>query len=191
MAPEWRDVIQWLGTMAGHWWTPLIFVVLYAAANLLFFPGTPLTLAAGAIWGWPAGALWALVASTLGTIPPYVIARAGSPRIESLLRRRATRIHDLLRVRGFTALLLLRLNPVVPYNILNYAAGLAGLRPRDYVAATFIGSIPGIFIYTYLASAVPLGFVSLRGAFIRVLLAGVALTALVLISRFFAARATA
>jgi uncharacterized membrane protein YdjX (TVP38/TMEM64 family) len=54
----------------------------------------------------------------------------------------------------------MRLVPIVPYNVLNYAAGLAGVKTRDYLVATFIGTIPGIFILTYLASSIASGLVS-------------------------------
>lgn len=83
-------------------------------------------------------------------------------------------------------LLLLRLIPIIPYNILNYVAGLACIKPREYVTATFIGTIPGIFIFTYLASSIASGLVSPRQAFVRILIAGALLAALALVSRFFA-----
>ena len=89
------------------------------------------------------------------------------------------------------SLLLMRLVPIVPYNILNYAAGLAGIPFRTYVAATFIGTIPGIFIFTYLASSISAGLVSPRQAFVRILIAGVLLAGLAVISRLFAGKVKA
>ena len=89
------------------------------------------------------------------------------------------------------SLLLMRLVPIVPYNILNYAAGVAGIKVRDYLLATFIGTIPGIFIFTYLASSIASGLVSPRAAFVRILIAGALLAALALASRFFAGRVKA
>ncbi|MFN2239995.1 MAG: VTT domain-containing protein, partial [Thermoanaerobaculia bacterium] len=82
----------------------------------------------------------------------------------------------------------MRLVPIVPYNVLNYAAGAARISPRDYFVATFVGTIPGIFIFTYLASALFAGLVSPREAFLRVIVAGLLLGTLALVSRLFAAR---
>lgn len=188
---ESREVAQWLSSVRSHWWAPLAFIGLYALFNTFLLPATVLTLAAGAVWGWMLGGLWVLVASTTGSAVPYLIAYAGGSKIEQMIRRRAGRIHALLEDEGFLTLLLMRLVPIVPYNVLNYAAGLARIRPRDYFAATFIGTIPGIFIFTYLASAITSGLVSPRDAFIRILFAGVLLAALALVSRFFAGKVKA
>ena len=82
-------------------------------------------------------------------------------------------------------------DPIVPYNILNYAAGVAGISVRDDLLATFTGTIPGIFIFTYLASSIASGLVSPRAALLRILIAGALLAMLALASRFFAGRVKA
>ncbi|HVT44239.1 MAG TPA: TVP38/TMEM64 family protein [Thermoanaerobaculia bacterium] len=177
----------WLREASGIWWAPLVFIALYTLFNVLLVPGTILSLTAGVVWGWMTGGLWVLVASTIGSAVPYFIARsAGSEWIERHVEKRAGRIYQKLRDEGFITLLLMRLIPIVPYNVLNYAAGLAGIRPRDYLLATLIGTIPGIFIFTYLADSIAAGVVSLREAFLRILLAGLMLAALAISSRLLA-----
>lgn len=183
-----RAVAEWLAMIGGRWWAPLAFIALYTVFNLLLVPATILTLTAGVVWGWWIGGLWVLAASTIGSIAPYLIGRSGAPWIDDLMRRRAGRLRDALRSEGFTTLLLLRLIPIVPYILLNYAAGLAGIAFREYVSATFVGMIPAIFIFTFLASSIARGVVSPREALVRVLIAGVLLAALVIASRAFAAR---
>lgn len=177
-----------LEPLRNAWWAPLLFIAAYAVANVLLFPATPLTLAAGVVWGWWAGGLWVLLASTFGSLLPYMIGRRGSGAVERMLRVRGAGMLKALREEGFVALLLMRLVPLVPYNVLNYAAGFAGVRPRDFVLATFAGTIPGIFTFTYLADAIRAGVVSPRDALARVAVAGLLLGALIIGTRFLASR---
>ncbi len=179
---------DWLKSVRGSWWAPLAFVGMYTVFNILLLPGTILSLTAGVVWGWLQGGLWVLLASTIASAVPYFIARSGSAWIEKLIGGKAGKLHEKLQNEGFVTLLLLRLVPIVPYNLLNYAAGLAGIRPRDYLLATFIGTIPGIFIFTYLADSIAAGVLSPGDAFLRILLAGVLLGALVLSGRLLAGR---
>ncbi len=183
-----RAVAEWLAMVGQRWWAPLAFIALYTFFNALLFPATVLTLTAGVVWGWWIGGLWVLAASTIGSAVSYSIGRTGAAWIGDVMKRRAGRIHDALRNEGFTTLLLMRLIPVVPYNVLNYAAGLAGIGWRDYLVATFVGTIPGIFIFTWLASSIAAGVVSPRQAFVRILIAGALLATLVLLTRKFAGR---
>lgn len=186
-----QDVARWLKSVGGQWWAPVVFIALYTLFNTFLLPATALTLTAGVVWGWLTGGLWVLAASTIGSTIPYFISRSGAAWVDDLLKRRAGRVYKTLQSEGFMSLLLMRLVPIVPYNILNYAAGLAGIPFRTYVAATFIGTIPGIFIFTYLASSISAGLVSPRQAFIRILIAGVLLAGLALISRLFAGKVKA
>ncbi len=185
---ELRQVGEWLTSVGDRWWAPAAFIALYAIFSVFLLPATILTLTAGVIWGWLVGGLWVLAASTIGSAIPYWIAYSGSHWVEEVMSRRAPRIQGALKKEGFMTFLLLRLIPVVPYNVLNYAAGLACIRPREYLSATFIGTIPGIFIFTYLASSISSGLISPRQAFVRILIAGSLLATLALVSRFFANR---
>ncbi|HUP65917.1 MAG TPA: TVP38/TMEM64 family protein [Thermoanaerobaculia bacterium] len=183
-----RRIPDWLASIGGVWWAPLAFILLYTAFNVLLLPATILTLSAGVIWGWQVGGLWVLAASTVGSFVPFLIGRSGARGLLSRRGGRWERLQDLLKREGFVTLLLLRLVPLFPYNVLNYAAGLAGVPPRDYVAATALGTIPGIFIFTYLADAIAAGLSSPRDAFGRVLLAGLLLAVLVMGTRLVSRR---
>lgn len=188
---EWVDPARaaaWLRSVGQAWWAPLAFILLYCLFNVLLIPGTILSLTAGVIWGWLAGGLWVLAASTVASAIPYFLGRSGADWIEQKVRRRAGTIYEKLRAEGFTTLLLMRLVPIVPYNVLNYAAGLAGIRPRDYLLATFFGTIPGIFIFTYLADSIAAGVLSPGEAFLRILTAGLLLGVLVLATRLVSGR---
>lgn len=183
-----RGIADWLESVGGEWWAPIAFIGLYIVFNVLLIPATALTLTAGIVWGWVEGGLWVLLASSIASLIPYLIARGGSEWVVRKLESAGGKIYEKLRDEGFMTLLLLRLIPLAAYNVLNYAAGLAGIRLRDYVLATFIGTIPGIFIFTYLADSIARGVVSGSDAFVRILIAGALLAALALLTRLFASR---
>lgn len=183
-----RAAARWFETVGSTWWAPVAFIALYTVFNCLLVPATILSLTAGVVWGWWAGGLWVLAASTIGSAVPFFLARAGTGWVQRILEGRSRSLYEKLRDEGFVTLLLLRLVPIVPYNVLNYAAGLAGIRPRDYLIATFFGTIPGIFIFTYLADSIAAGVLSPGDAFVRIALAGVLLGALVVSGRLLAGR---
>ncbi|MEP6689590.1 MAG: DUF547 domain-containing protein [Gemmatimonadaceae bacterium] len=133
---------------------PLVFVALYVLASALALPGTLLTLAGGAIFGTVLGTLLNWLGATLGATASFAISRwFGRDAARTLLGRRAAALDKLLAELGFAALLRLRLIPIVPFNILNFAAGLTGIGVAQYVTATAIGILPATAIYTYFASA--------------------------------------
>ena len=123
---------------------PIVFITLYAAMTVALVPGTALTLASGVLFGPVRGTAYAVCGATLGATIAFLIGRAlGRDAVRQLLGRRAPRIEAALDGTGFAAMLVLRLLPVVPFNGLNYAAGVTGISRRHYVAATILGILPG------------------------------------------------
>lgn len=132
-------------------WGPVAFVVGYAIAAVAFVPGSLLTLAAGAIFGLGKGTALVLIAATLGASAAFLVSRylardlverrlAGNPRFAAIDRAIGT--------QGRKIVLLLRLSPVFPFNLLNYALGLTRVRFADYFVAS-IGMLPGTLLYVY------------------------------------------
>ena len=130
---------------------PAVFILGYVAATVAFIPGSVLTLAAGAIFGLGPGVVYVMVGATAGASLAFLLARsvareaiaqrlAGNPRFAAIDRA--------VGREGLKIVLLLRLSPVFPFNLLNYGLGLTNVRFRDYVAAS-IGMLPGSFLYTY------------------------------------------
>jgi len=135
------------------WLAPAAFVTIYVGLTVLLFPAVVATLAGGALFGAVAGSLITLVAAIVGATIAFVIGRRlGQADVQRLIGGRAARVEDWLRQRGFVALLYARLVPIVPFNLLNYAAGMTGISLRSYVAATAIGIVPGTVAYTALGS---------------------------------------
>ena len=157
-----------------------IFVAAYIAVTTIGLPALPLTLAGGAIFGVAAGIALTWLGATLGATGAFLLARAlGGDALRRLLGDRAGTLDRMLGDGAFLTMLRLRLIPVVPFNALNFGAGLAGVRLTHYVAATAIGILPGTSVYTYFADALLAGADGARQtAFIRVAIAGVLLLAL-------------
>ena len=136
-------------------WGPLVFVGGYAAATVAFIPGSLLTLAAGAIFGLLYGTVWVFLGATLGSALAFLVARyvargAVERRLEG--REKFATIDRAVGREGFKIVALMRLSPVFPFNLLNYALGLTRVRFRDYLLASF-GMLPGTFLYVYYGKA--------------------------------------
>jgi len=157
-----------------------IFVAAYIAVTTIGLPALPLTLAGGAIFGVGAGIALTWLGATLGATGAYLLARAlGGDALRRLLGDRAGTLDRMLGDGAFLTMLRLRLIPVVPFNALNFGAGLAGARLTHYVAATAIGILPGTSVYTYFADVLLAGADGARQtAFVRVAVAGALLLAL-------------
>lgn len=135
----------------------LVYALVYVAATLLFLPGSLLTAGAGFVYGPLWGMLLvspvSVLASTLAFGLSRSVARAPiSRRMERHARFAA--IDAAIGESGFKIVLLLRLSPIFPFNLLNYALGVTRVRLRDYVMASWLGMLPGTFLYVYLGSLV-------------------------------------
>ncbi len=132
------------------------FFLLYVAVVVCLIPEFVLTLAAGAIFGLALGTVLVSLASITGATAAFFIGRTlardwVSRRIESWPRFRA--LDRGLEARGFWVVLLTRLSPAFPYNILNYGYSITAVRARDYIAGSWIGMLPGTVLYVYAGSA--------------------------------------
>jgi len=123
---------------------------------VLFVPGSILTLGAGFLFGVVYGTIAVSIGSVLGATASFLIGRtllrgAMEKRIAAYPRFQA--IDRAVGEQGFKIVLLTRLSPVFPFNLLNYAFGLTKVRLWQYVLASLIGMIPGTLMYVYLGSA--------------------------------------
>jgi uncharacterized membrane protein YdjX (TVP38/TMEM64 family) len=148
-----RDALAWISGLGVL--GPVIFVGLYILACVLLLPGAILTLGAGAIFGFFQGAIAASVGATLGATCAFLVGRYlardwVARRIAGSARFRA--VDEAVAKEGWKIVFLTRLSPVFPFNILNYAFGLTRVALRDYFFASWLGMIPGMFLYVYLGS---------------------------------------
>ena len=132
-------------------WGPAVFILGYMTATVAFIPGSLLTLAAGAVFGIVQGTAYVLVGATLGAAAAFLVSRyfaRGAIEQRVADHPRFGAIDRAVGAEGFKIVLLLRLSPVFPFNLLNYALGLTRVRFTDYALAS-IGMLPGSLLYTY------------------------------------------
>jgi uncharacterized membrane protein YdjX (TVP38/TMEM64 family) len=135
-------------------WAPLLFLVLYALATVLFVPGSVLTVAGGALFGPIWGTLWSLTGATLGATLAFMIARyMASDWVVARSGQRLGRLMRGVEEEGWRFIAFVRLVPLFPFNLMNYAFGLTRIRLREYVLASFVCMGPGALAYTYLGYA--------------------------------------
>lgn len=132
-----------------------VFGLIYVAATLLLLPGSILTAGAGFAYGPLWGTLLVSPVSVLASTAAFVLGRSFarnwvSGRIEKHPRFAA--IDEAIGQNGFRIVFLLRLSPIFPFGLLNYALSLTRVRLRDYIAASLLGMLPGTFLYVYLGS---------------------------------------
>jgi uncharacterized membrane protein YdjX (TVP38/TMEM64 family) len=147
-----RHALQWvesLGVVGG-----LAFVVIYIVATVAFLPGSILTLGAGIVFGVGLGSIYVFVGATLGAIAAFLVGRyLARGWISSKIKgnQKFAAIDQAVAREGFKIVLLTRLSPVFPFNLLNYAFGVTGVSLKDYALGS-IGMIPGTVMYVYIGS---------------------------------------
>src|SRR5260370_19021368 len=135
-------------------WGVALFALVYILATISLAPEWPLTIAAGLLYGvW--GFAITVVTATIAAAVAFLIARhlAGT-KVRSLIARRRifSAIDDAVAEEGWKIVALLRLSPLVPFNLQNYLFGVTAISFRHFVAATFAGLMPGTGLYVYLGA---------------------------------------
>jgi uncharacterized membrane protein YdjX (TVP38/TMEM64 family) len=144
-----RDWVDGAGALA-----PLLFIPLSAVLTVAFVPGPLLASAAGLLFGTALGTPCAIVAATLGACLAFGISRRfGADSVDELSGHRVTRLQDWIAARDFLAVLYARILPAMPYNLVNYAAGLTRVSLAAFAAATAIGCAPRAFAYVALGGS--------------------------------------
>lgn len=134
---------------------PLVFLLIYIVACVLLLPGSVLTLGAGAVFGVASGIVIVWISAILGATAAFLVGRylvrdwvarkiAANPKLQAL--------DTTVTREGWKIVALMRLSPVIPFNLLNYAFGATRVSLRDYVFASAVGMLPGTAMYTYLGS---------------------------------------
>ncbi|GAA2142034.1 TVP38/TMEM64 family protein [Actinomadura napierensis] len=170
----WGDVSAWVDSLG--WWGPIVFALCYALAVTALVPGSVLNASAGALFGVAVGVGSVLVGATAGAALAFVLARAlGRPAVARYAGSgRLARLDAYLSRRAFESILVLRMVGLFPFGVVNYGAGVAGVRFGPYIAGTFVGILPGTLVYTGLGKALrepgspmvwiaPVGLVLLSG----------------------------
>ena len=163
------------------WWAPLIFFIAYAVLSTFGFPGALLTLTGGFLFGLWWGTLLNLSAATLGATWAFLLARLlGREWVASRDSKLFQKILKGVEREGWRFVMLVRLIPLFPFNLTNYAFGLTPLSLGQYVWATAVFMIPGCFAYTYLGTLGQSALTDSHSTFVSRLLLGFGLIVLLL-----------
>ena len=130
---------------------PVIYILVYAVGTLFFLPGSVLTLTGGALFGPVMGTFVNLTGATLGALGAFLIARyLAHDWVENKTGGRIKTLMDGVENEGWRFVAFVRLVPLFPFNLLNYALGLTGIKLIHYVIASYVFMLPGAIAYTYL-----------------------------------------
>jgi uncharacterized membrane protein YdjX (TVP38/TMEM64 family) len=147
-----KDSLEWIESLGSI--APIAFIGLYIIATIAFLPAFALTLGAGVLFGVWLGSIYVFVGATLGSIAAFLVGRylarnwvakkiAGNDKFKAIDRA--------VGKEGLKIVLLTRLSPAFPFNLLNYAFGVTGVSVRDYIIGS-IGMIPGTIMFVYIGS---------------------------------------
>jgi uncharacterized membrane protein YdjX (TVP38/TMEM64 family) len=148
-----RKALDWIAGLGPA--APLLFIAIYILACVLFIPGSILTLGAGVIFGVVKGSVIVSISATLGATCAFLIGRylARDWVARKIEGNAKFKIIDAAVAReGWKIVGLVRLSPVFPFNLLNYAFGLTRVSLRHYFFASWIGMMPGTVMYVYIGS---------------------------------------
>ena len=148
-----RDMLAWISGLGPL--APLIFIALYIVICVLLLPGFIVTLGAGVLFGVVKGSIAVSIGSTLGATCAFLIGRylarnwvsgkiAGNKKFKA--------IDEAVASQGWKIVLLTRLSPIFPFNLLNYAFGLTKVSLKHYFFASWVGMIPGTIMFVYVGS---------------------------------------
>ncbi|MFN9672787.1 MAG: TVP38/TMEM64 family protein, partial [Microcystis sp.] len=145
-ALTWVDSLGSVGAIA--------FIIIYILATVAFFPGSILTLGAGVVFGLVLGSFYVFIGATIGATVAFLVGRYlargwVAEKIQGNSKFQA--IDEAVGREGLKIVLLTRLSPIFPFNLLNYAYGVTGVSLKDYLLGS-AGMIPGTIMYVYIGS---------------------------------------
>jgi uncharacterized membrane protein YdjX (TVP38/TMEM64 family) len=146
---------DWLCSLAQHWGfaAALVYIAVYAILVALSVPGAVvLTIAGGFLFGTWLGGMGAIIGATLGATTIFLAARSGLGGLAQRAGPLVGKLESGFRADAFNYLLVLRLVPIFPFWLVNLVPALVGVRLATYVLATFLGIIPGTFVYASLGN---------------------------------------
>ena len=143
-----RELLSGMGS-----WAPWVYMAMFAVLPAFFFPVAVLALAGGVVFGLWQGALYTFIGAVVNCSVMFWTSRSfGRKQVEELMKKRLSpqwraRLSKLEGRKGFVLLIVLRLIPAVPYNLINYSFGLTGMKYPAYILASALGIIPGTFAF--------------------------------------------
>lgn len=142
----------------NFWYGAFLFVLITVLLKILFVPLTPVSIAAGYLFGPALGLPIALVSALLSSVIPFLLARhLGSHFVESLIQNRfklLERYSEAIRRHGFLTVLFFRTVPLLPHMVVNLGFGVTRVRTRDFILASIAGLLPGMVLLVYIGDTI-------------------------------------
>jgi uncharacterized membrane protein YdjX (TVP38/TMEM64 family) len=155
-------------------WAPVTYIFLYTVGTILILPSTPLNLSGGAIFGAWLGTLWTTIAAVIAAVVAFAFTRTvGRDLVAKKFAGRWEAMDAEMRQGGLFYMFAIRLLPIIPYGLVNFAAGLTSIRFRDYFLGTLLGTVPGVLPFVLLGSS---GLQALRTGDVLPLMGALGLT---------------
>jgi uncharacterized membrane protein YdjX (TVP38/TMEM64 family) len=167
--------------LRGVWYGPLIFVGAFTLACVFALPASVFVLAAGFIWGWFLGGVYSVVGGVLGAAASFYVGRFVGEGLLDKFGRLGRAVAKQVDHATFRSLVAMRFIPGIPFAVLNYGAGVAGVRIRDFIPSTIVGIIPPMFVFAYCADALFNGSMTEGDAAIRLTIVLVLMLAITLL----------
>lgn len=128
-------------------WGPVIYMIMFSVIP----SGSIIAIAGGMAFGLYYGSIYTLIGAVIGaSVAFYVSRHLGREAVEKRLHGKMKRFDEHIQRGGFLMILILRLIPIIPFNVVSYGAGLTKIKFMDYFWSTLIGIIPGVLIFTNL-----------------------------------------
>ncbi len=154
-------------------WAPILYILIYSIATICILPSTPLNLSGGAIFGSVWGTVWTSIAAILAAVLSFIFSRTiGRDLVRQKLAGKWEKIDREMHQGGFFYMFAIRLLPLIPYGIVNFAAGLTAIKFRDYFFGTLLGTVPGILPFVMMGA----GLTALKQGNVLPLIVALALT---------------
>ncbi len=149
---ESTQIKAWLNAVGI--WSPIIYIALYVLATVLVLPSTVLNLTGGAVFGPVLGTLWTSLGAIIAAIVAFTFTRTvGRETIAKRLSGRWQAMDAEVRQGGLFYMFAIRLVPIMPYGLVNFAAGLTSISFKDYILGTTIGTVPSVLPFVLLGSS--------------------------------------
>ncbi|QUS60161.1 TVP38/TMEM64 family protein [Synechocystis sp. PCC 7339] len=136
------------------WWAPSIYIAAYNLATILLLPGSLLTMKGGCLFGWWWGTIYTTIAAMIGATIAFLIGRHFS---RNWVQKKMTKypkfklLNAAVKKDGWKIVILTRLSPIFPFNLLNYGFGVTDVSLKDYILGS-LAMIPATIAYTYIGS---------------------------------------
>ena len=132
---------------------PIVYIIMFALIPLTLFPDSILAIAGGLVFGLFRGYIYTTIGALIGGTISFFISRYwGRDVVKKLTKEKLDKIENMINNRGFVIVFLLRLIPLFPFDVISYGSGLTSIKYKDFLLATFFGTIPGILVFTNLGA---------------------------------------